>query len=397
MKTTKVTRKIVSLLLVLSMIISGFIVPQPLVKAKEEQKSTVAANTKVQSEKITQKTENATIYEDGSGKKRAEIYAQDIRFKDEKGKLTDYDISLKEVTDKESETGENLSKYEYQTTTTDKMTYFPKKVTTQTPILSEHEKYAVKIHPTETVQSGTVKKEGKEALQIAYEAKTDEVDYQYESTTEGLKESIVLDEKTDKHTFEFDITLKNCSLISQDEMKKTSKTEYKNWQTKEGEGVFLYDIKENQWIGTLPAAFMIDAEGDYSEECNYSISFVKKNKEEKQYHIVLNVSKQYLEEENRAYPVTIDPTVKWNTSDARKFSSAYVCSTAPNKNYTDANTNILCVGKRETSKDLCRSYLKFEGVESLLAGMYVEKASMELNFQQADANMKMYVRQVTSG
>ncbi len=114
MKTTKVTRKIVSLLLALSMMISGFIVPQPLIKAKEEQKSTVAANTKVQSEKITQKTENATIYEDGSGKKRAEIYAQDIRFKDEKGKLTDYDISLKEVTDKESETGENLSKYEYQ-------------------------------------------------------------------------------------------------------------------------------------------------------------------------------------------------------------------------------------------------------------------------------------------
>ena len=37
MKTTKVTRKIVSLLLVLSMIISGFIVPQPLVHAETEE------------------------------------------------------------------------------------------------------------------------------------------------------------------------------------------------------------------------------------------------------------------------------------------------------------------------------------------------------------------------
>ena len=82
--------------------------------------------------------------------------------------------------------------------------------------------------------------------------------------------------------------------------------------------------------------------------------------------MVLKVSKQYLEDADRAYPVTIDPTVTWNTSDVRKFSSAYVCSTAPNSNYTDENTNILCVGKRDTAKDLCRAYLKFEGVESLL-------------------------------
>lgn len=397
MKTTKVTKKIISLLLVLSMMVSGFIVPQPAVKAKVKEKSTVVANTKVQLEKIVRKTENATIYEDGSGKRRADIYAQDIRFKDEKGKLTDYDTSLENITKKESETGENLLKYEYQTTTTDKMTYFPEKVTTKTPILSEHEQYAVKINPKENVQSGTLKKEGKEALQIVYKAKTDDVDFQYESTTDGLKESIILNEKTDKNSFEFYLTLKNCSLISQEELKKASKTEDRNWQTKGGESVFLYDIKEDRLIGTLPAAFMIDAEGDYSEECSYTISLVKKSKEEKQYHMILKASKQYLEDENRTYPVTIDPTVTWNTSDARKFSSAYVCSSAPNTNYTDANTNILCVGKRDTSKDLCRAYLKFEGVESLLAGMYVEKASMELNFHQSDDGMKMYVRQVTSG
>ena len=396
MKSTKATNKIVSLLLVMAMLTSVFCIPQPSVHAETEETTTVT-NTKPQAEKITQKTENATVYGDGTGKKRAEIYAQDIRFKDEKGKLTDYDTSLKDITERESETGENLATYDYQTTTTDKMTYFPQKITTKTPILSEYDQYAVKINPKETVQTGTLKKEGKEAMQIAYETKKKGVDYQYESTTEGLKESIVLDEKTDKHTFEFDITLKNCSLISQDEMKKASKTEYKNWQTKEGESVFLYDIKEDRLIGTLPAAFMIDAEGNYSEACNYSISLMNKNNDEKQYHMVLKVSKQYLEDADRAYPVTIDPTVTWNTSDVRKFSSAYVCSTAPNSNYTDGNTNILCVGKRDTAKDLCRAYLKFEGVESLLAGMYVEKANLELNFHQSDAGMKMYVRQVTSG
>ena len=396
MKSTKATNKIVSLLLVMAMLTSGFCIPQPSVHAETEETTTVT-NTKPQAEKITKKTENATVYGDGTGKKRAEIYAQDIRFKDEKGKLTDYDTSFKDITERESETGENLAAYDYQTTTTDKMTYFPEKVTSKTPILSEYDQYAVKINPKENVQTGILKKEGKEVMQIAYETKKNGVDYQYESTTDGLKESIILDKKTDQNTFEFNITLKNCSLVSQEDLKKESKKENKSWQTKEGESVFLYDIKEDRLIGTLPAAFMIDAEGNYSEACNYNITLVNKNNDEKQYHMVLKVSKQYLGDADRAYPVTIDPTVTWNTSDIRKFSSAYVCSTAPNSNYTDGNTNILCVGKRDTAKDLCRAYLKFEGVDSLLAGMYVEKANLELNFQQSDAGMKMYVRQVTSG
>ena len=281
MKSTKATNKIVSLLLVMAMLTSGFCIPQPSVHAETEETTTVT-NTKPQAEKITQKTENATVYGDGTGKKRAEIYAQDIRFKDEKGKLTDYDTSLKDITERESETGENLATYDYQTTTTDKMTYFPQKITTKTPILSEYDQYAVKINPKETVQTGTLKKEGKEAMQIAYETKKNGVDYQYESTTDGLKESIILDKKTDQNTFEFIITLKNCSLVSQEDLKKESKKENKSWQTKEGESVFLYDIKEDRLIGTLPAAFMIDAEGNYSEACNYNITLVNKNNDEKE-------------------------------------------------------------------------------------------------------------------
>ena len=232
MKSTKATNKIVSLLLVMAMLTSGFCIPQPSVHAETEETTTVT-NTKPQAEKITQKTENATVYGDGTGKKRAEIYAQDIRFKDEKGKLTDYDTSLKDITERESETGENLAAYDYQTTTTDKMTYFPQKITTKIPILSEYDQYAVKINPKETVQTGTLKKEGKEAMQIAYETKKNGVDYQYESTTDGLKESIILDKKTDQNTFEFNITLKNCSLVSQEDLKKESKKKNKTWQTKE--------------------------------------------------------------------------------------------------------------------------------------------------------------------
>lgn len=391
----KLKTKLLSFALIASMLVGGFWTPkaEPKVEAKES----MSVKNVQENETSIQKTENATIYKDGTGKNTAEIYAQDIRFKDEKGKLTDYDTSLQKVKDTKSTTGEDVTDYDYQTTATDKMSYFPDKVNSKTPILSECEQYAVKINPKETLQQATLKREEKETTQVEYAAKNNAIDYQYESTTNGLKESIILDKKTNKNTFEFDVTLKNCIFVSQEDLKKEFKTAPQHLKTAQGEDVFLYDMDEDQLTGKLPAAFMLDANGEYSEECTYDITMIQKKDGMNQYRLTLKVSQKYLEEKDRAYPVTIDPTVTWNTSDARKVSSAYVCSTAPNSNYTDKNTNILCVGKRDTAKDLCRAYLKFEGVDGLLAGMYVENATMELNFQQADAGMKLYVRQVTSG
>lgn len=397
-------QKVLALFLVGVMLISSLWHPQMEVFANKkdttytnEVKESTSVKNAQENETSIQKTENATIYKDGTGKNTAEIYAQDIRFKDEKGKLTDYDTSLQKVKDTKSTTGEDVTDYDYQTTATDKMSYFPDKVNSKTPILSECEQYAVKINPKETLQQATLKREEKETTQVEYAAKNNAIDYQYESTTNGLKESIILDKKTNKNTFEFDVTLKNCIFVSQEDLKKEFKTAPQHLKTTHGEDVFLYDMDEDQLTGKLPAAFMLDANGAYSEECTYDITMIQKKDGMNQYRLTLKVSQKYLEEKDRAYPVTIDPTVTWNTSDARKVSSAYVCSTAPNSNYTDKNTNILCVGKRDTAKDLCRAYLKFEGVDGLLAGMYVENATMELNFQQVNAGMKMYVRQVTSG
>ena len=400
MKKKNVANKFFSLLLVLSMLLGNVWIPQANVKAKET--SSINLETKNQEtqetkEKITKKTENATVYEDERGKKRAEIYAQNIRFKDVKGKLRDYDTSLKEIEETTSLTGEDLSKYNYQTTKTDKFSYFPDKIDEKTPVLSEYEKYAVKISPhKEIVEEGKLKKENKKGAKIEYTDQKEDINYQYESTVSGLKESIVLEKKPENNLFKFDVVLKNCMFVSQEDLKKDVKKDHINWQTEEEEDIFIYDTKEDKLIGKLPAAFMIDAEGEYSGECNYDIDLVKKRGEERKYHLTLKVSEKYLKDEKRVYPVTIDPTVTWNTSDANKFSSAYVCATSPNTTYTDEKTNMLCVGKRDNSQDLCRAYLKFDGIQSLLAGMYVEKATMELSFYSASANMEMYVRQVTS-
>ena len=51
MKSTKATNKIVSLLLVMAMLTSGFCIPQPSVHAETEETTTVT-NTKPQAEKI---------------------------------------------------------------------------------------------------------------------------------------------------------------------------------------------------------------------------------------------------------------------------------------------------------------------------------------------------------
>lgn len=100
--------------------------------------------------KVCKKTENSTVYDIGDGRKRAEYYSRQVRYKDEKGKLLDYDTSLTEVDVKESEQGEGLSGYTYQTRQSDRIVYLPEKISEDSPVLGEYEKYQVKIVPLGT-------------------------------------------------------------------------------------------------------------------------------------------------------------------------------------------------------------------------------------------------------
>ena len=93
------------------------------------------------------------------------------------------------------------------------------------------------------------------------------------------------------------------------------------------------------------------------------------------YILTVIPSENYLRDENRAYPVTIDPTVTWTgTSQIR---DVYVCGGSPATNYYSSGVKTISVG-RSSKQGLYRTYIKFIDIRTKLAGKYVESATLDL-------------------
>ena len=407
-----VGRKPVALFLTLACLLTGTVGPfigvsQPTtVQAKQQHTS-----KKETKEKIIGKTETATIYDMGNGKKKAEIYSEKVRYKEKNGEYTDYDTTLKKVKKQTTDAGTDLSEYAYQTGQSGQPAYFPQELSKKTPVITENGTYQVQIIPQtpeqKTEKSAIKPKREKttdlyeqteqKITSVQYENVLEKATLQYEAETNGLKESILLDDASAGSEYHFLLCLKNCIIVTQEALTGTKVTEKNVFATENGEALYLYDTKKDKLVGGIPAAFMVDASGDYSDACTYEIQRKKtqKGKNETIYHydMTLRADEAYLRAPERSYPVTIDPTISWNECS----SSAYVCRTAPNANYTDQNTNILCVGKREAAGDVCRSYIKFEGINTLLKNKTVTGVRLSLKTYGATANgMTVYARRVTS-
>lgn len=294
-----------------------------------------------------------------------------------------------------------MSRYAYETSRGGTPVYLPETLTEKTPVFTENGDYQVQLVPMTTQ-----KKKAESAAEPKEESgKTASVDYgelipdatlRYEAQTDGMKETIILHNADAQSSYRFQLRLKNCILVPQEALTKKTVREETHIRTENGENLFLYDTENGTLAGSIPAAFMTDASGEYSGKCTYE---VKKEKTEKEgnetvtvYDMTLQADEAYLSVPERSYPVAIDPTISWNECS----SSAYVCRTSPGSSYTDVNTNILCVGKRDAAGDVCRSYIRFEGIHSLLKNKTVSSARLRLNTYGATTGMPVYVRRVTS-
>ncbi len=113
------------------------------------------------------------------------------------------------------------------------------------------------------------------------------------------------------------------------------------------EGITFYDLSGEDIKGAVEAPWMNDASGKaYSEDITYDIE--KLEGKNSRYLLTMTVDKDYLESEDRQYPVTIDPTTTWKGND--KLRDVYVIS---GSKYGDGNfyaegTNVMPAGKNST-------------------------------------------------
>ena len=325
----KTGNRIIAIILVIAFFFTSLSLENLTVQAEEVEKKTEEKQESVAKEEVAEakeyevtesdarleeNTETSTTFDVGDNKKMTVFYQDAVRYENEKGELIDYDPTLISVEEEKTENDQNLDDYVYENAEGDKKQYFPETLSAETPILMEHEDYGIAIYPEGTFKNVKIEKEEytnsyeetqKVPLKAVYDVQGEAFAYEYTSTSSGVKEEIVLEEKPENNQFQYDLKL-------------TGMTARKNQLD---EGITLYDSKSEEIVGSIARPNMNDATGEaYSEELTCDIT--KDETEEGLYHVTITADKGYLEDVQRKYPVTIDPSASW--SGKSDIGDAYV-------------------------------------------------------------------------
>ena len=140
-------------------------------------------------------------------------------------------------------------------------------------------------------------------------------------------------------------------------------------------GVLFNDKETGKEKGAILVPYMTDSSenGAYSEDLHYSLEEIDKNKDK--YKLTLTVSKEYLNDENRKYPVIIDPTYTAKSTDGVK--DVYIESGYPTSNFYVSTIRKMPIGYGSTDK-VCRTLMKFPELSAKIKTNYVTSAALKL-------------------
>lgn len=179
----------------------------------------------------------------------------------------------------------------------------------------------------------------------------------------ALKEYIILENSYAPNTFSFLFEMEGLTL-----------------ETSEDSACFI-DAAGNP-VFALDSLFAVDANGVLTEALTYDFFPVKDTGD---VIITVILDETYLQSEDRAFPVVIDPTLMISSVET---ADACVCSNHLDTNYRNAFQ--LRTGYDGNDYGIRRSYIKFN-IPSTLSGKAVVSASLELEkISGADPTTKAY-------
>lgn len=202
--------------------------------------------------------------------------------------------------------------------------------------------------------------------QVAYKSIYPEIDLVYHVGSRGLKEEWVLHKYQDKSTFTMELGLKDVSLDKQ----------------KDG-SIHFVDAKGNV-LFNMPRPLMYDSKDSLS----YGVD-AQLRKEKNKTFLDIKVDKKWLQDEKRAYPVYIDPSLEMNGDYA---IDAFVGSKYPDTNYGSAP---YIISGTHPDYGINRSLVKFK-LQPLLSGAKITSARLYLNQYINVENQQVNLYPITS-
>ena len=191
-----------------------------------------------------------------------------------------------------------------------RMTPLPEERGALGPVVGRIDESQRESFPDGSLESAIMPKNGQSAL--LYEGLWSDADLQYILTETALKENILIREREDSYSYSFLLELEDLRpAFSEDG------------------GVELLN-EEDERILCIPAAWMADAAGAYSDSLRYEL-------QQRDGALVLTVKADpaWVNAEERVFPVTIDPTamIDWDTS----IELGTISSGSPNLANDDLN------------------------------------------------------------
>ena len=261
--------------------------------------------------------------ENKDGSNTVYLFSEPISYTDENGKLKTKDISVEKQTDKKLKN----NGYEYTNGQNDYRINFSTNSSTGLYIEFDNSSYSI-IPQSDNSAAGA--ESTSEILGERFE------DFEYKNIygegtnlkfypqLNGVKDEIVLNSNIGKNIFSFKLTTSNCKAILNNDGT-----------------VSLISNDNSESVQTFSAPFAYDSkyiEGDKNEhyiDCSYSLKKVDDNT----YIMSVNVDKSWLESENTAYPIVIDPA----TGNLSYSEDAGVYSAKSSTNYGSEQT--CCFGR----------------------------------------------------
>lgn len=192
------------------------------------------------------------------------------------------------------------------------------------------------------------------------------VDIIYETTTDGVKEFIILNDQGASNTYEFELTMNGLHIH-------------------EEEGVIQFRDETGESVMEVSGLMAFDANGDATDKVTCQVI---ENKGGTRLRVTLD--EEYLADEGRAYPVVIDPSVMITGSNST--FDTFVSKSKPNTNYY--MNNYLRVGY-DSTYGIQRTLIKFN-LPSTIPANNVTSAKLRIK-KYSGNNIAISALRVTMG
>lgn len=342
---------------------------------------TTEPEAEILAEETSKREQYVKHFRMSDGSYRATQYEVPVHFIQD-GEWTDYDNTLTEV-DADTEDGESASNKDLTNTLADYSVRLSKKTNGKKFVRIEKDGYKLSWYYTKankvTAQITEITDDGDETTleklssQVIYENVYTDTDFEYIVGSEGLKENIILKSEDTQTVFEAEYKANGLTPVQVDD---------KTIELQADDGTVIY---------TINAPYMTDANGEYSNGITLTLSSVKNNK----FTVTTTLDEDWLDDYDRAYPVTVDPVIK-TQQEYGEMDSTFVGNLYPNRcyhTYSTDDSGSLYVGKI-SGYGQTESYLKVNTLPTLGVADKVVYAQLNMGLWTCELGMQLEVKRL---